>query len=262
MTDENETSTTGGPEEKNASTKTPAKRRAATKAQKNITDPTPTQASEDDKVFLMPEEKEGMSEETKGNILMDKLRQIGVLGSKDGESIPHGLWQKLQSIGVVPAEGDGASKAQSAGGAGGAGSRDTTHDKGFWSQMALGFVIVAVVFMFFRAISHKPANDTMTGAPQSQIIENLGRKAEDTPDWAKERIQRMDQLRDQFSAEMDALRQEQLQRAQGANQTEMPDWLRQHMDRIERLREEMRLEMESLRNSVLEHQKQVPPKQP
>ncbi|MBU0500047.1 MAG: hypothetical protein KJ558_04080 [Gammaproteobacteria bacterium] len=197
-----------------------------------------------------------MSEETKRNILREKLEQIGVLGSGAGESLPHTLWQKLQSLGLVASEGGGTSQPGQAGKGGAA----STHDKGFWSQIALGGAIIFITFMFFRAISHKPPEEQKAAPAPVAVEAQAPAQAEaEMPDWAKAQIERMTQLREQFSAEMEMLRQEQADRAPQGSETEMPEWLRQHLERIEQMREEIRLEMESLRRSVIEHQTATEP---
>lgn len=260
MAEENQTTTSGDSEEMKPAGKPPVKKKVVRKApvkqaeSEGDTSASPP-ASEEERIFLMPEEEVQMSEEAKRNILREKLEQIGVLGSGAGESLPHTLWQKLQSLGLVASEG--GSDVQP--GRAGKGAPEETHDKGFWSQIALGMAVISITFLFFRAVSHKPPEEQK---PVPAPVEAKLQPEATVPDWAKARIERMTQLREQFSAEMEALRQEQASRAPKGNAPEMPEWLRQHMERIEQLREEMRLEMESLRRSVLEHRNEVPPAAP
>jgi hypothetical protein len=91
---------------------------------------------------------------------------------------------------------------------------------------------------------------------------------EEAPAWAKEHMNRIEQLRNDLNSSMQQMREEGRKRMEEERKLrdeqrkqEVPEWMRAHMERAEQLRNELRKEMDAMQSAMREHRGENMPQQ-
>lgn len=101
--------------------------------------------------------------------------------------------------------------------------------------------------------------DPYVVAPPMDAMPAPGATA-DVPDWAKERMERVEKLRSELQESMTKMHEQAVTRAKEERQRRyeerlqaMPDWMRAHVEKIDQLRKDLREESMALQKAMREH---------